>query len=243
MTQAVKMFLQYLAQRWWLLLGAMVTGMFTFHAAGYFWGSLLYQIMAVVFTEGALLVWVYRLEGAISWGAAGIRDNNETALARDNNEDMQAWISGIGASMSFLAIVLTDMASAVILASEGGLDLYASIPAWAQGIVVNLVWVLAAANVLLGGLYQALSPEAVLERVESTARRMERRASIMAERERALASARAYEREAMPRARDTGTRDGLERAQKAFSSTPIPPETQPRVYQADAENFMLPPKQ
>lgn len=232
MTETLKNIFSYFSHRWWLLLAALVTGSFTWHAAGYFWGSLFYQAMAVIFTEGALLVWVYRLEGAIGGGDDGVRDANE---------DWQMWFSIVAAVISFAAIIATDLASAAILANEAGVfDVYASIPGWAQFIVTNLVWILASANVLLGGLYQAMSPEAVLERVKAASERKVQRAKVKAERERAIHEAQAYEREAMPLARDTGNAEGVRRAREKFAPVVPPDELAPRQYQADAANFQKP---
>lgn len=225
----------YFSHRWWLLLAAAVTGTFTWHSAGVFWGNIFYQVMAVTFTEGALLLWVYRLEGGIFGGADGKIDDNEWA---------QAVISGVSATVAFSAIVATNLAAAAMLASATGVfDIYASVPVWAQWIVTNMVWILAAYNVLMGGLYHALSPDAVLERIQTQAQRRVKKAEINAEREQRIAEAKAYEDAAVNLARDTGRAHGEANARKRFA-LPVPPEENaPRQYQQSAGNFTLPPKQ
>lgn len=161
----------YITTHWILLVLALFTGSFTVHAADYYLHNPLYVVMTVVLTEVMCLVWINWLEGAI---ASGMDDNQLDAA-----ETTQIVASVVGVVISVLAVIMTDIASARLLAVESGaFSDFGVIPVWAQGIVVNVVWVLAVSNFILVTVFTVSSPEAALLRSEIRSERGMRKTAI-----------------------------------------------------------------
>jgi hypothetical protein len=187
----------YIVSHWPLLLLALFTGSFTWHAADYYLGNPLYTFMTLVLTEGMFMLWAFWAEGAVS---SGMEDNK-----LETSEKVQITAAVLGVFIAFVAMLLTDFASAQILAVESKMfTTFTQIPAWAQSVIVNIVWVLAIVNVLLVGVYLIASPQAALMRAENRSQRMMERARIQGEIKKQKAAADEYARLANNNAQAAG---------------------------------------
>lgn len=213
--QNIQGFGKYLVSHWPLLLLAIFTGSFTYHAAVFYVGTTSYIVMTLTLTEGFLLYWLYLAEGAIS---SAFEDNK-----LETNEKFQILASGLGVIVSFAAVVLTDIASAQLIASQSGRFAdFTTIPPWTQTIIVNIVWILAVFNVFAIGIYVIASPTAALLRAEARATRIMRKAEIAAQIKKERAAAAAFERRANQEAGQIGEREGSARFDERFKKQPTP---------------------
>lgn len=204
-------FWHYVTSHWMLLILVVFTGTFTAHAAWFYTANPLYVAMTLILTEGFFLLYAHWAEGAIE---SGMADNK-----LDGAETTQIIAACLGAAVTFVAIILTDVASAQIIAYEtGAFGGYETIPDWAAVVVVNMVVTLALFNVVIVTAFLVASPEAALMRAEARAKRIMRRAEVAAEIQRQNAAAKAFEQQAKTRAVTSGQQFGNARAAQMFAN-------------------------
>lgn len=123
---------------WLKWLAMVITASFTGQAALYLTGSWFYAVGWVMLAEGAFLFWEARFRHA------------------ENN--LQHVLAGVAWVIAITAIVLTDLASATLLAHNAGLfTLFATVPDWAQNIITYTMAILAAIHAVMGVLFHFVS--------------------------------------------------------------------------------------
>ena len=147
-------FLEYVGQHWLRFVALTVTGSLTGLAAWNFTGSWLYVLAIIAMAEGASIYWSLRIE--------------------DFGNKVQMLASVLGTIVSWVAIILTDLASATIIAGMSKLQIFTAfqqVPVWAQNTVVYVVPLLAVLHGVLATLHYYFSESASTKRAIKTTRR------------------------------------------------------------------------
>lgn len=199
--------LDFVRRNWLLYAGMGVTAFLTGYAAYEWTRNPLYAVVAVMLSEGAFLFWKGRIP--------------ESGNAVQKGADIA------GTAISLIAIVLTDIASAIIVAVKYGGDLFTgftAVPVWAQGVVVFVGVALAITHIILKTVFDYFSAEAEAERKERAAKadadeqiKSARRAARIAE---AKAHAAEYERLAREQAAQIGRSRGAEMWRNEHADVP-----------------------
>lgn len=128
----------YVTEHWPRYLLSMVTATFTGQAAYVLTGQLYYVVMAILLCEGMMLYWFSRLEIFENW--------------------KQAIIASLMFVLGCVAIVSTDIASAVLIAHRNStFEFYSVLPVWVEKLVTNITPILASTNLIFYGVYEFLS--------------------------------------------------------------------------------------
>lgn len=194
-----------------------VTGVLTYLAGWFLTSQPVYAITLVLLAEGLSLYWPYRMEAAQSYGTR--RNVNWAGVAQ--------WAAAsIGVILAWVSIIITDLATATIIASNAGkltgwLQAFEVVPLWAQEVVVYVLPVLAVSHGILLSVFYVASPEAATARINRQAERETtqtiREARNKARAEEAKARAAAYERNAITEARKLGEAKGASMVQSDFT--------------------------
>lgn len=187
-----------LGQHWLRYAALMVTGALTGFAAWSLTSQWQYVIAIILLAEGSALFWAARIE--------------------DYGNRLQMVASIGGTALAWIAITVTDLASATIIARLSNLEIFsqfAEVPAWAQRSVVYVVPVLAVCHGVLATVHYYFSESAALRRDASKSSRDAQRrineAKARAKIAIATAEAMEYERLADEKAPAIGAQRGAER--------------------------------
>lgn len=207
----------FLRQHGFRLFTAIVTGALTYYAGIVLTGQWLYAITLVLLAEGLSLYWPSRMEAAQSAGS--LKDIHWAGVAQ--------WSAAItGIILAWVSIIVTDLATATIIASEANLltgifKRFEVVPGWAQNVVVYVLPVLAVSHGVLLTIFYVTSPEAAASRLdrkrERETRRKIRDARAKAKAEEAKARASAYERMAIKEAKKLGEAKAASMVQEEFT--------------------------
>jgi hypothetical protein len=195
-------FLVYASQNWLRYAALVCTGILTGIAGWTLTSNIFYTTFLILLAEGASLFW--------------------TARAEDNGNPTQAGISIVGTAVAWIAIVLTDLSSATILASQSNIkifSIFATVPVWAQSVVTYVLPTLAVTHGVLGTTHYFFSEEARLKRDLAKTEREARRAIAQAEAEakQNIAKAQADKFKELAEANAEGI--GRDRGEKLWDKT------------------------
>ena len=241
-------FIEFIKEHGFRVFAALVTGTLTYYAGYTVASSVLYGITLVALAEGMSLYWPYRLESAQDAGT----------WMKINISGAAQWTAAIvGNIIAWGSIIVTDLASAVLLASANGytiLTAFRDVPQWSQDVVVYVLPVLAFAHGLLLTLFYIASHEAAHERalraIHRDSRQKIAKANADAETAKAQSYVTYYERNVTGKAQKAGE-DEADAAitQKYVVKAPQRPQEAPRrefsgqqvkSYAADTEDATAP---
>jgi hypothetical protein len=202
----------HLSDHWLRYFAVLVTGTLTGIAGWQLTHNVIYVIFMILLAEGASLFW--------------------TARAEKNGNNTQMTMSVIGTVVAWTAIILTDLASATIIANLANdaaiakavangqtaesvkliFSLFKEVPGWAQGVITYVLPVLATLHGLLTVVHYYFSEEAKLKRdidkIERKAKREIAQAEADARKNIAQARADRYREIAIEKAPELGKREG-----------------------------------
>lgn len=136
-------FFENIEQHWLRYVAMIVTGSLTGMAAWNLTGFIPYVLAIIALAEGASIYWFSQMQ--------------------KHENRMQAVIAGAGTAIAWIAIILTDLASATIIARMANLEVFtafAQVPLWAQNTVVYVVPALAVLHLILATLHHYFSETA-----------------------------------------------------------------------------------
>jgi hypothetical protein len=138
MGKVPKIFVAHVKAHWPRYVLSTVTATFTFHAAWVLTGQAYYGMMAILLAEGMWLYWFSRIESF----------ENVT----------QMMLAGMMFIVSSVAIVTTDIASAILIANANNtFALYSVLPPWVEEYITKVTPILASSNLIVYGLYEFFS--------------------------------------------------------------------------------------
>jgi membrane protein implicated in regulation of membrane protease activity len=194
---------------------AAVTGVLTYYAGLSLTQNPMYGITLVLLCEGMSLYWPVRLEGAQEVGK----------YPSYNFSGLVQWSTAImGIVLAWGSIIVTDLASAVFIANAADIEVFsafASVPEWAQSVVVYVLPVLAFTHGVLLTAFYIASPEAEqarqLRKMRAETRHSVARANADAEKSKAAAYAEQYKRVAVEAAKARGRAEADEQVTKRYA--------------------------
>lgn len=141
-TKSFEIFKEHVADHWPRYVLSLVTSTFTYHAAYTITGQVYYGIMAIMLSEGMWLYWFSRLETFENYSQMIV--------------SLFMWIIG------GVSIFLTDIASALLIASENNVEGLSTVLPILQGIsitdyITKVTPILAASNLISYALYEFFS--------------------------------------------------------------------------------------
>lgn len=145
--ETVEKIAEEFSQHWLRFAALSVTGVLTGLAAWNFTHNWLFVLALVVLAEGASVFWANQIE---KYG-----------------NTLQLIMSIAGTVVSWVAITVTDLASATIIAQNSNLEIFsafAKVPAWAQNTVVYVIPMLAVTNGILATIHFYFSESANMKR-------------------------------------------------------------------------------
>jgi len=206
--------LDWIGDHGFRVFAAFVTGALTFYAGNSVANSVVYGAVLVLLAEGVSLYWPFRLETAqmlTDWRKLG-------------GAHVQ-WISAIlGITIAWISIILTDLASAILIANQrniGVFALFATVPEWAQAIMVYVLPVLAFTHGLLLTAFYVCSAEAshkrLLRKIQREARQAIAKADADAEVARSQSYQEHYRQVATPKAQARGKQEAEQETTRKYS--------------------------
>lgn len=145
---------EFLSENWLRLCALVVTGVLTGLAGWRLTNNWFFTASLILLAEGASLFW--------------------TARASDNGNGTQQVLSVIGSVVAWTAIVVTDLASATILAADADVEIFSAfqqVPEWAQSVVTYVLPTLAVIHGVFGTAHHYFSEGAKLARDVAKTRR------------------------------------------------------------------------
>jgi hypothetical protein len=129
---------EHIKAHWPRYMLSIITATFTATAAQTLTGQAYYALMAVLLAEGMWLYWLSRVEVFENKG--------------------QQFVSVLMFIVCSIAIILTDIASAVLLANgNDAQQFFQTVPAWVASVVTNVTPILGASNLITYGLFEFFS--------------------------------------------------------------------------------------
>ena len=145
---------EHIGNHWLRYVAMMVTGSLTGMAAWNLTGFAPYVLAIIALAEGASIYWFSQMQ--------------------KHENRMQAVIAVAGTGIAWIAIILTDLASATIIARMANLEVFtafAQVPVWAQNTVVYVVPSLAVVHLILATLHHYFSETASAIRTNESIKR------------------------------------------------------------------------